>query len=182
MNDKEIKHEEKKARRKSRHGFWAGIVLGGLLGVAIAGAFLWSSSPAVAAGKWMGAVSHFGPHGAPPSLEVTRERAAFATDFVLSRVDASDDQREQIKTIVGNSIEDLFPFVDQHEINREAFVTALSNPTIDREALEQLRKNGLEMADQVSTRLVAAIADAAEVLTPEQRNELIELARKFHER
>ena len=72
--------------------------------------------------------------------------------------------------------------VDQHQINREAFVAELSKPTLDRDALEQLRQNGLEMADQASTRLVSAVADAAEVLTPEQRNELIELAQKFHER
>jgi Spy/CpxP family protein refolding chaperone len=113
---------------------------------------------------------------------VAQERADFAIDFVLSRVDASDDQKAQIKAIVGSAIVELFPLVDQHKTNREAFVVELSNPTIDRDALEQLRQNGLGMADQASTRLVSTIADAAEVLTPEQRNELIELARKFHER
>jgi Spy/CpxP family protein refolding chaperone len=182
MIDKDIKHEDKKARRKSRHGFWAGIVLGGLLGAAIAGGFLFAGSQAVAAGSLMGGMGHFRHHGPPVSPEVAQERADFAIDFVLSRVDASDDQKEQIKAIVGSSIADLFPLVDQHKTNREAFVVELSNPTIDRDALEQLRKNGLDMADQASTRLVSTIADAAEVLTPEQRSELIELARKFHER
>ena len=182
MSDKEIKHEEKKARRKSRHGFWAGVVLGGLLGAVVAGGFLLTGAQAVAAGKLMGGFGHHGHHTAPSSPEVARERAGFAIDWVLSRVDASQDQREQIKAIAGNSIDDLFPFVEQHKINREAFVAEFSKPTMDRETLEQLRQNGLEMADQASTRLVSAIADAAEVLTPEQRNELIELARKFHER
>ena len=182
MSRKDVLHEEKKARRRSRHGFWAGIVLGGLLGAAIVGGFLLTGSPAVAAGKLMGGMGHFGHHGGPPNPEVARERAGFAIDWVLSRVDASEDQREQIKAIVGNSIEDLFPLVDQHKNSRESFVAEFSNPTIDRDALEQLRKNGLEMADQASTRLVSAVADAAEVLTPEQRNDLIELAQKFHER
>ena len=182
MSEKEVKHAEKKARRKSRHGFWAGIVLGGLLGAVVAGGFLLTGAQAVAAGKLMGGRGHFGHHTAPPSPEMARERAGFAIDWVLSRVDASEDQREQIKAIVGNSIDDLFPLVDQHQINREAFVAEFSKPTLDRDALEQLRQNGLEMADQASTRLVSAVADAAEVLTPEQRNELIELAQKFHER
>jgi Spy/CpxP family protein refolding chaperone len=127
-------------------------------------------------------MGHLHHHGTPVSPELARERAAFAIDYVLSRVDASEDQREQIKAIVGNSIDDLFPLVDRHKINRESFVVEFSKPTMDRDALEQLRLNGLEMADQASTRLVAAIADAAEVLTPEQRNQLIDLAQKFHER
>jgi Spy/CpxP family protein refolding chaperone len=181
MSDKEIKHEDKKVLRKSRHGFWAGIVLGGLLGAAIAGGFLFAGSQAIAAGGLMGGMGHFRHHGPPPSPEVAQERAEFAIDFVLSRVDASDDQKGQIKAIVGSSIVDLFPLVDQHKANREAFVAELSNPTIDRDALEQLRKNGLDMADRASMRVVSAIADAAEVLTPEQRNELIELAQKLHE-
>ncbi len=120
MSDKQVKHEEKKARRKSRHGFWAGIVLGGLLGAVVAGGFLLSGSQAVAAGKLMGGMGHFRHHGAPVSPKLARERAAFAIDFVLSRVDASEDQREQIKDILGNSIDDLFPLVDQHNINRES--------------------------------------------------------------
>ena len=51
MRDKEIKHEEKKLRRKSRHGFWAGVVLGGLLGAVVAGGFLLTGPRAVAAGN-----------------------------------------------------------------------------------------------------------------------------------
>ena len=64
----------------------------------------------------------------------------------------------------------------------EAWRAELSKPTIDRVALEQLRTEGIELADTASTRLVEALADAAEVLTPEQRAELMEMADRFHER
>jgi Spy/CpxP family protein refolding chaperone len=42
-------------------------------------------------------------------------------------------------------------------------------PTVDRMALERLRAEKMQYADAVSKRLVTAVADAAEVLTPEQR-------------
>jgi Spy/CpxP family protein refolding chaperone len=38
----------------------------------------------------------------------------------------------------------------------------------------------LHLADEASSRLVEAIADAAEVLTPEQRAKLAELATRWH--
>jgi Spy/CpxP family protein refolding chaperone len=38
----------------------------------------------------------------------------------------------------------------------------------------------LQLADVASSRLVEAIADAAEVLTPEQRAKLGELAARWH--
>ena len=56
---------------------------------------------------------------------------------------------------------------------------ALEQPTIDRAALEQIRATELQRAETASSRVVQAIADAAEVLTPEQRIELIRLAAQF---
>ena len=48
------------------------------------------------------------------------------------------------------------------------------------EAIDAIRQAELELAEEASSRLVAAFADVAEVLTPEQRAELIELAERFH--
>ncbi len=42
-------------------------------------------------------------------------------------------------------------------------------PAIDRVALEQLRVEQIARMDKVSKRLLTAVEDAAEVLTPEQR-------------
>ena len=45
----------------------------------------------------------------------------------------------------------------------------LTANTIDRAALEKVRAERLAEADRVSKELVNALADVAEVLTPEQR-------------
>jgi Spy/CpxP family protein refolding chaperone len=48
----------------------------------------------------------------------------------------------------------------------------LRQPKTDRAALEALRAEHLALADDVSKRLAAGLADAADVLTPEQRAKL----------
>jgi periplasmic protein CpxP/Spy len=65
---------------------------------------------------------------------------------------------------------------------RHQALALLSQPTIDRGALEALRANQLQMAEQASRRLTQALADAADVLTPEQRRQLAERAERWHGR
>lgn len=180
MEEHTVQHENRKARRKSRHGFWAGTVLGGVLGILLVGVLFSTSGAASAAGRLLGASVHPHQFGHPPSPEAMREHTDFAVDWVLSRIEADDSQRERARAIVGNAIDDLFPLMAQHQDNRKAFAAQLSAPTIDREALEELRLAELQLAEQASRRFVATLADLAEVLTPEQRTELIELAQRFH--
>jgi len=53
-----------------------------------------------------------------------------------------------------------------------ALITLLTAPTIDRAALEQLRATEIGKLDQASKAAVQAMADAAEVLSPDQRAKL----------
>jgi len=56
---------------------------------------------------------------------------------------------------------------------------ALSQPAVDRSALKQIRGAEMQLAESASDRFVTAIADAADVLTPEQRGKLVEMANQF---
>jgi Spy/CpxP family protein refolding chaperone len=58
----------------------------------------------------------------------------------------------------------------------------LTQPSIDRAALEALRAEQLALADAASKRFIQALGDAAEVLTPEQRRNLDERIRELRER
>lgn len=169
-----VKSENGKRRcshRRSGHGFLGGFVLGTLLGAAVT--------------LGVGAYSHGGPagwdHAGYDTTAATAiERAEFATDFVLSRVNADESQRQKAKAIVRDTINELFPLKLEHQASRQAFVDALSQPNINRAALEQIRQDEMQRANTASTRLVQAIADIADVLTPEQRTQLIELVRFRH--
>jgi Spy/CpxP family protein refolding chaperone len=108
-----------------------------------------------------------------------RDRVEFAADWVLNRVQATDAQREQVKGVLAQALQDLGPLRDRHRQHRDAFAAALAEPTVDRAALEALRRAELQLAEQASTRIVTALGDIADALTPEQRAELLKLAEQF---
>jgi Spy/CpxP family protein refolding chaperone len=88
--------------------------------------------------------------------------------------DASPDQKARIAAIAKAALAELRP---AHEQFRQAHARAhelLTAPTIDRAALEQLRVAQMQRMDFISRRILAAVEDAAEVLTPEQRAKFAE--------
>ena len=93
---------------------------------------------------------------------------------MLDEVEATDDQREKVSAITTAALADMGEFRDFRREGRQALVEALTQETVDREALEALRQSKLETADRASRRLLTALADVAEVLTPAQRAELAE--------
>ena len=105
-------------------------------------------------------------------------------DDMLAEVEASDDQRDQVHAIVTAAIADMGEFREFKREGREALVEALTKETVDRAELEALRRQKLDVADRASQRLLTALADAADVLTPGQRAELAEewASRGWHDR
>lgn len=155
--------------RRTRHGFFGGIVIGGVLGVLLA--------------VTIGAFAQFdGPRSARfASLDPERaiERAALVIDFALGQVDATEAQQAQITAVVQAAIEDLHPALAGHGAAHEALRGILAQPFVDRAALEELRAARLQQADEVSQRLVQTLAEAADVLTQQQRVELMALGERF---
>ena len=97
-------------------------------------------------------------------------------------VDATETQKQQLAPIVKAAARDLLPMRDRMRDARQQAVTLLSQATVDRAALEALRANQLQLAEQASRRLTQALADVADVLTPEQRKQLAERAARWHGR
>lgn len=99
---------------------------------------------------------------------------------VYVEIDATDAQKQQLAPIVKAAATDLLPVRGRlHDTRRQA-LELLSQPSVDRGALEALRAEKLRLADEASRRLTAAIADVADVLTPEQRRSLAERAQRWH--
>ena len=109
-----------------------------------------------------------------------KQHAGMAVEWVLRGVDATEEQKQQARRITDRLIDQLGPFAEKHREHREAMARELAKPEIDREALERLRREEITLADHASKLAVASIADLGEVLTPEQRAELVAFAHRFH--
>jgi protein CpxP len=107
-------------------------------------------------------------------LETMTKRAEFMVRFMLSEIGASEAQQAKIADIVKAAMSDLRPLRDKHAEGHKAGAELLSKPGIDRAALESLRAEQMQLAETASRRIAQALADAAEVLTPEQRTALVE--------
>ena len=94
-------------------------------------------------------------------------------------IDATDAQKQQLAPIVKAAATDLLPVRGRLHDTRKQALELLSQPIVDRGALEALRAEKLRLADEASRRLTAAVADVADVLTPEQRRLLAERAQRW---
>jgi Spy/CpxP family protein refolding chaperone len=91
---------------------------------------------------------------------------------MLDSVNATADQRTQIKKIADAARTDLMA---QHQATRglrEEGMKLFSQPTVDPAAAEQLRQKMLQQHDAVSKRVMQAMLDVSRVLTPEQRKQM----------
>ena len=133
--------------RRSRVGRWvaAGVLVAGVVTLGACGHRGWS-------------------HGDDPA-----ERVSHIVDRVFSKVDASDEQKARIGEIATAAWKDIAPMRDQWRDARGAAILALTGDTVDRARLESLRTDQLAALQQRSATMTKALADIAEVLTPEQR-------------
>lgn len=168
-------HGKTNTESPKRRPFLKGLLAGGLAGSLLGGG---------AAFAHQGGHPHFWKAGcrnraAMRDPGVMRERADYMVERTLSRIDATPDQREQVKTIVRSAIDDLLALREQHQANRKAMVAALTQPEVDRNELERIRSAEVDLVNQGSKRIVTALADSAQILDPEQRAQLAEMASRW---
>jgi len=99
---------------------------------------------------------------------------------MLTRIGASDAQKAQIEGLLKPAFEEMKAAHDAHSAAFGQFHEAITAPSIDRAKIESLRAGQVKSLDEASKRLVTAITDAAEILSPEQRAALAEQVRKHH--
>ncbi|MFN0044059.1 MAG: Spy/CpxP family protein refolding chaperone [Alphaproteobacteria bacterium] len=115
---------------------------------------------------------HFGHWGGAHDIESAQEMAALRVKHMLKRVDATPEQLTKIKAITEAAVKDTFPLREQRAAARADAHKLLAAPAIDRAAVEAVRARQVALHDQASKRMMQALFDAAEVLTPAQREKL----------
>lgn len=95
-------------------------------------------------------------------------------DRMLDGLNATDAQRIQIRQIFRTAADDLKAQRESRRALRERSMEVFTAPNVDAAAAESVRQQMLQQHDQASKRMLQAMLDASQVLTPEQRAKLAE--------
>lgn len=129
---------------------------------------------------WGGHHGHHG-HGGQMTPEAMNGRIDRMVDRMLSRVDATAEQKQKAATIAKQTAAEMAPLREQHMKARQQAMQLLTAPTVDRAALERVRAEQLQSAEALSRKVTQSLADIAEVLTPEQRAKLGQQMQQMHQ-
>lgn len=113
-------------------------------------------------------------HRGPIDPAHAKEHAERMVGHLAWAIDATPDQRQKLTVIATGMVNDLLPAHQKMQAAKGRIVALLRQPKTDRAALESLRAEHLALADDVSKRVAQGLADAADVLTPQQRAKLAE--------
>jgi Spy/CpxP family protein refolding chaperone len=148
------------------------IALFALLGAAAIGGI---AAVAHETGEW-------GWHHGPAAM-TAEEMSAHVDKFlqhVYIEIDATDAQKAQLDPLVKQAVADLMPLHAQvHGFHAQA-LALLSQDRVDRAAIETMRAEHIQAADQASRRIAQLLGDVAEVLTPAQRKALAAHVAQVH--
>jgi len=100
---------------------------------------------------------------------------------LLDDAKVSDTQRNQIKQIVDKAQADLKALHDEGRGLHEQGLTLWAAPKLDAAAAEKLRQQMAAHHDKVSKRMMQAMLDVGNVLTPDQRTTVAKQIEKRHE-
>ena len=162
--DNQIPPEAPRQKRRWGRAILAAAVL---LGVGGAGGFALGAHKA----------SSFFWHAMGPGKFTPEERAAMVehkVNRVLSKVDATSEQKEKVTAIAKATVADLSKLGFTPAEGRLKFLQLFRADKIDAQAIEALRADQSANWDAATKRIAQGVAEAAAVLTPEQRRELTE--------
>lgn len=149
---------------RSRRWVMAALIAGSAIAAVGGGARIATAAQAVMA-------HHGGHHGAMDPAEADRHIGEMV-DRVLA--DGTPEQKTRLAALIRATHAELAPVHAQLRQAHERAHQLLMQPHVDRAALEALRAAQMRQLDAASQRLVQRLADAADILTPEQRARLFE--------
>ncbi len=166
-----IDHDPNEPKRSGPSGltFVVGIGLAALIAI--------GAGAAIAQGIGKGPMAGMGGFGGHMGMRFAEHRF----ERIMDEIDATDEQQDRIWAIVDRTRAEMRPMGREFRGMREEVAALLTAPTIDKAAVEALRVKRIAEVDEASKKAVAAIVEAAEVLTPEQRAKLAAEMKDMHE-
>lgn len=111
-----------------------------------------------------------------------QKRIETRVDRALSGTDATAEQKQKVGDILKGAFKDVAALHGKRAENRKAMEAALQAPTIDPARIEAIRVEQMKVADEASRRFTKALEEAADVLTPQQRQAFFKAWNERHGR
>jgi Spy/CpxP family protein refolding chaperone len=109
------------------------------------------------------------------------ERMLRPVDRVLERIDASAAQREAIHKLVADEAPRMREAHESHRVLAVETAELLCQGELGRQSIDSLREKYLEQVKLMTGRRFDLLVRMAEILTPEQRRQLVDFARQRFE-
>ena len=97
-------------------------------------------------------------------------------DSVLDSVDATDQQKNTVDGVIVRVVPEIFKFKGQGKELKKKLHAELRKEKLDGEALETLRREAITLADQGSAKALEFLLEVGDILTYDQRIELLDKA------
>jgi Spy/CpxP family protein refolding chaperone len=129
----------------------------------------------------------FGFFAGPPPMrhhqsgEGREVRILRHVDPVLDRIDASAAQREAIHKLFADEAPTMREAHESQRVLAVETAELLSQDELDRQSIDSLREKYLEQAKLMAGKRFDLLVRMAEILTPEQRRQLVDFARQRFE-
>ena len=124
--------------------------------------------------------------GAPPDDENISEaqihqRVSKGLDRVLGKLDATETQKVKVRAMAKDLIQKGRKVKATHKVTRDKLKAQWNSPRPDRQAVHKIVDTQLDVMKGFIHQVVDKVVDLHAVLTPQQRQELQQLGKKFHE-
>jgi periplasmic protein CpxP/Spy len=116
----------------------------------------------------------YGMHAMRHNPERLAEHVQWRVNRILSRAGASEEQKGKAGVIAKSAVTDLAALGIAPWETRSKFLSLFRADKIEPEAFESLRAEQAAKWEAASKRIVQALVETAQVLTPEQRRQLTE--------
>jgi len=110
------------------------------------------------------------------------DRGAWMSERMLDHVQASPEQKTRIREIMIAARKDLQAQRADGQSMRDQSMKLFAQPDVDAKAIEALRAQAMARRDAASKRMTQAMVEAAQVLTPAQRQQLAQHMAQRQER
>jgi len=167
----EQENKKKLTDCKGRGRLYFGIAI-----MVITALFLFKAIHGTSAHKMTGETFH--KFGDNHFSETSIDRMLSYSDWIFKEKDLNDRQRENLKTIFQDSTPNFQALKTRHTELKNRFLKALEAEQVNDKELAEIRRAYSELLDQALGQVVNNVLQVAEVLTIDQRKELIEAVRE----